>query len=271
MTPAYFAGIDLGSSFAKVVIIDGGGASGTTSIGNGSVMARAIHRTGIDFDDIAAKTLDEALASAKLQRKDLSRICVTGVGRRACTFADLVKPEIVCFARGVYAQEQKACTIVDIGGQDNKVVLINDAGKQLNFKMNRKCAAGTGAFLEEISHRLDTPSAEMNQRAQSVSAAINIGSYCTVFSVTEIIHHIREGKNISEIFRGVYESVVKRILEMDPLEGDVVLCGGAVAANPVLGDLFREKLGARVTIAPHAQTLGAFGAALYAADPPDGV
>jgi predicted CoA-substrate-specific enzyme activase len=194
---------------------------------------------------------------------------VTGVGRRACTFADVVKPEIICFARGVYTQAKKGCTIVDIGGQDNKVVLINDAGKQLNFKMNRKCAAGTGAFLEEISHRLNTTSAEMNQRASSVTAVVNIGSYCTVFSVTEIIHHIREGKNINEIFRGVYESVVKRILEMDPLDGDVILCGGAIAANPVLGDLFIEKLGDRVTIAPHAQTLGAFGAALYAADAVD--
>lgn len=254
----HFAGIDLGSSFAKVVIMDA----------VGKVVSRAIKRTGIAFDDIAKDTLAEALNAASLMRTDLQRIGVTGVGRRACTFADVVKPEIVCFARGVFSEVKKACTIVDIGGQDNKVVVINGEGKQLNFKMNRKCAAGTGAFLEEISHRLDTPHADMNRRAASVSATVNIGSYCTVFSVTEIIHHIREGKNINEIFRGVYESVVKRILEMDPLEGDVVLCGGAVAANPVLGDLFREKLGDRVTIAAHAQTLGAWGAALYAGDSP---
>jgi len=254
---AHFAGIDLGSSFAKVVIIDDAN----------QVIARAIRRTGIAFDDVARETLAEALSSSGLQRSAIQRICVTGVGRRACTFADIVKPEIVCFARGVFSEVRKACTIVDIGGQDNKVVIINAEGKQLSFKMNRKCAAGTGAFLEEISHRLNTPHADMNQRAASVTATVNIGSYCTVFSVTEIIHHIREGKNINEIFRGVFESVVKRILEMDPLAGDVVLCGGAVAAHPVLGDLFREKLGDRVTTAPHAQTLGACGAALYAADP----
>ncbi|OGS18180.1 MAG: hypothetical protein A3J70_04840 [Elusimicrobia bacterium RIFCSPHIGHO2_02_FULL_61_10] len=157
---------------------------------------------------------------------------------------------------------------MDIGGQDNKVVRVDDGGRQLDFKMNRKCAAGTGAFLEEIARRLDIEPEGISEMARRARQAVEIGSYCTVFTCTEIIHHIREGASPEGILRGCYESVVKRILEMDPLEGEVALSGGVIAAHPVIADILGEKLGRAPFVAPQAQFVGAFGAALMSREGP---
>ena len=139
---------------------------------------------------------------------------------------------------------------------------VADGGRQLDFKMNRKCAAGTGAFLEEIARRLDVAPEAISEMARRAPKAVEIGSYCTVFTCTEIIHHIREGASPEGILRGCYESVVKRILEMDPLEGEVALSGGVIATHPVIADILAEKLGRAPFVPPQAQFVGALGAAL---------
>lgn len=252
--PLYFAGLDLGSAFTKAVVI----------AEDGIVRGTSIVRTGISFETNAEQAFAGALSLAQLPRESIRAVGSTGVGRRNCTFASVVKPEIGCFAKGVYFHHRDRCVVVDIGGQDNKVIRVSQTGAQESFKMNRKCAAGTGAFLEEISFKLNVPLEEMNERARRSPRIVSIGSYCTVFSATEIIHRIREGNDIDAIFRGVYESVVKRVLEMDSIADTVVLAGGAVATNSVLVDLFREKLEATVVVPPSPQTLGALGAALYA-------
>ena len=253
---AYFAGLDLGSAFTKAVVITE----------DGTVAGTHIERTGLSFETNAEKVFEGALAQAGITRDQLGSVGATGVGRKNCSFAKVVKPEIGCFAKGVFFHHRGHCVVVDIGGQDNKVIHVSQSGQQEYFKMNRKCAAGTGAFLEEISFKLNVPQKEMNERASRATRVVSIGSYCTVFSATEIIHHIREGKEIDEIFRGVYESVVKRVLEMDPIADTVVLAGGAIANNSVLVELFREKLKVQVIVPPSPQTLGALGAALYARD-----
>jgi predicted CoA-substrate-specific enzyme activase len=252
----YFAGLDLGSAFTKAVVISREAA----------ILGTHVERTGISFETNAEKVFEGALAKAGVSRGDVRVVGATGVGRRNCPFATVIKPEIGCFAKGVYFHHRGHCMVIDIGGQDNKVIRVSQSGQQEYFKMNRKCAAGTGAFLEEISFKLNVPQQEMNARAQRADRVVSIGSYCTVFSATEIIHHIREGKDIDAIFRGVYESVVKRVLEMDPIADTVVLAGGAIANNSVLVDLFREKLPVQVIVPPSPQTLGALGAALYARD-----
>ena len=151
---------------------------------------------------------------------------------------------------------------MDIGGQDNKVVSVDGRGRAVYFKMNRKCAAGTGAFLEEIAHRLAISPARLSRVAKTAKGRVEIGSYCTVFTCTEIIHHIREGASPEGILRGCYESVVKRILEMDPLDGEVALSGGVIATHPVIADILAEKLGRAPFVPPQAQFVGALGAAL---------
>ncbi len=250
----YYAGVDVGSAFTKAVVIDS----------EGYTLGSAIVRTGISFEANAKLALDGAISEAGIDRAALRLIGATGVGRRNCTFASVVKPEIGCFAQACYFHHRKHCVVIDIGGQDNKVIRVGENGIQESFQMNRKCAAGTGAFVEEISFKLNIPQHEMNARALRASRSVKIGSYCTVFSATEIIHHIREGKDIDEILRGVYESVVRRVLEMDQIDDTVLLAGGAIANNSVLVDLFREKIAAEVIVPPSPQTLGAFGAALYA-------
>lgn len=251
-----YAGVDLGSAFTKAVVVDE----------FGKVLGHHVVRTGLSFEANAERAFSGALEQAGVARERVVGVGATGVGRRTCAFATVVKPEIGCFAKGVYHHQRGRCVVVDIGGQDNKVIHVSATGLQDSFKMNRKCAAGTGAFLEEIAFKLDVPHTEMNERAARATKTVTIGSYCTVFSATEIIHRLREGADVDGLFRGVYESVVKRVLEMAPITDTAVLAGGAVASNPVLVDLFREKLTVPVVVPPSPQTLGALGAALWARD-----
>ncbi len=249
----YFAGIDLGSSFAKAVIIDE----------NSKVLARETMRSGVSFEEIAKLVFDKALSTAKLKESDIQSLVSTGVGRQNCPFAKFNKPEIGCFAKGVHNLRKSDATIIDIGGQDNKIIKIDKQGRQLSFKMNRKCAAGTGAFIEEIAFKLSTTPEEMNRLAETATECVEIGSYCTVFSGTEIIKQIRLGNNANAIFKGVFYSVVKRLLEMDSLEGEVILTGGAIANNPVLVSAFKETVKNPIFIPEFPQSIGALGAAVY--------
>jgi predicted CoA-substrate-specific enzyme activase len=154
--------------------------------------------------------------------------------------------------------------VVDIGGQDNKVITIGADGRREHFKMNRKCAAGTGAFLEEIALRLGLPPSELERLAGGAGEAVRLSSFCTVFAKTEILSHLARGVPVTEIVRGAFHSVVARIVEMDPLEGEVVMTGGVVAHNPTVAAILAERIGRPVAIAPDPQFVGALGAALVA-------
>ena len=125
-------------------------------------------------------------------------------------------------------------TIVDIGGQDNKLIQLDDQGRRVHFKMNRKCAAGTGAFLEEIALRLDLPIQELNGLAEQSTEEVSLGSFCTVFTATEILEKIRAGERVEDIVKGAFRSVVKRIREMGAVEGAWCMTGGVVAHHPLL-------------------------------------
>jgi activator of 2-hydroxyglutaryl-CoA dehydratase len=132
--------------------------------------------------------------------------------------------------------------------------------------MNRKCAAGTGAFLEEIAYRLKIPIEELNELAEKAEREVHLGSYCTVFTATELLAKIREGVEARDLVRGVFGSVLKRALEMDPLEGKIAMSGGVVAHNPFLVEMFGRKLEREIFIPPLPQYTGALGAALFALD-----
>lgn len=248
MPIACFTGVDIGSSFTKAVVIDPEGA----------ILAAHVLKTGMDFTSASRRALEQAAADGL---RGLA-VVATGVGRSRCVEAPPTMTEISCIARGSYHRVPRPHVVVDIGGQDNKVVRVAEGGRQLDFKMNRKCAAGTGAFLEEIARRLDVAPESISEMARRARKAVEIGSYCTVFTCTEIIHHVREGASPEGILRGCYESVVKRILEMDPLDGEVALSGGVIATHPVIADILAEKLGRAPFVPPQAQFVGALGAAL---------
>ena len=251
---SFFGGLDIGASATKAVIVDA----------RDRILGDAVRRTGVDIPECAADCLEDALAVAGLNRDDLTTIFSTGFGRHEVPFATRAKTEITCHARGCFHHFPRAITIIDIGGQDAKVIRLNAQGATLDFKMNRKCAAGTGAFLEEIAERLDVPPDEVNQRATASAETVSLGSYCTVFTKTEILARMREGKPLNALLRGVLESVVKRVLEMCMPEGEVVMSGGVVMHHPLVVTLLGERLGRAVLLPPSPQTMGALGAALLA-------
>lgn len=249
-----FAGIDVGTSTTKAVVIDA----------KKQVLGCFIHRSGIDLTSAATQAFDEAVAQAGITKGAVNATVATGYGRKNIPFVQHTRTEISCHGRGCYHFFPEAITIVDIGGQDSKIIKLNAKGKRTGFKMNRKCAAGTGAFLEEIARKLDIPISELNDLARGASNTAKIGSYCTVFTATEILDRIRLGEKMDDIVRGLFNSVTKRIVEMDTLTDRVIMTGGVITFNDIVAELLSSRAGIEVEIAPHPQEAGAFGAALFA-------
>ena len=254
MTSPIFVGVDIGASRTKVAILDP----------QKNLIGRSEKKSGTDFSDTAVSCLESALKMANSSRTDIVKTVSTGYGRNNVTFSDQTKTEIGCHAKGCYFHFPKAITVIDIGGQDNKVIKLDEKGNRISFKMNRKCAAGTGAFLEEMSMRLDIPLADMDGLARQATEQVELGSYCTVFSATEVLEKIRQGKKVPDIVKGLYLSVIKRLLEMDALGDTVVMSGGVVAYNPYLVKMVGERIGREVLVPDYPQYSGAFGAALFA-------
>ena len=218
----------------------------------------------MDFAAAAAEVLGRALDRAGVQESGLRSIFATGYGRANVARAAGVKTEIACHAKGCFHHFPEAQTIIDIGGQDNKIIKLDQSGARISFKMNRKCAAGTGAFLEEMAARLGLELSQMNRMAEQAEEAVELGSYCTVFSATEVLEKIRQGKSPEGIVKGIYLSMARRVLEMDSLENRVVLTGGVAAHNPIMAEILGELGQCRVSLPPSAQLTGALGAALFA-------
>ena len=250
----FYCGVDVGAAATKLVLIDG----------DAEVLAREVRSSGIDYAATAEACLGQALAGSGAVSGNIAYCVATGYGRGNVEFADERKTEIHCHGIGCHHLVPEAITVLDIGGQDNKVVRLEADGRRVDFKMNRKCAAGTGAFLEEIAMRLDLPLEEMDALARRGTATVRLSSFCTVFAKTEILAHLRRGESVDAIVRGAFESVVTRVLEMDALNGTVVLTGGVVAHNQTIGEILAAKLGREVTVAPYPQFTGALGAALMA-------
>jgi len=250
----YFGGVDIGASASKSVVINS----------RKQLLASDVRKTGVDFEACARESMDAVLSTAGLGYEDLTRTYSTGYGRHNVGFASDSRTEIACHSKAVFHFFPRRTTVVDVGGQDNKIIHIDASGRRESFKMNRKCAAGTGAFLEEVAQRIDVTLDEIDSIARQATELVHMGSYCTVFTKTEILAHIRAGKKVPDIVAGLIESIAKRILEMDPLTGDVVLSGGVVAHNPVLAEILSRHLQRPVQVLPNAQLAGAFGAALMA-------
>jgi len=253
-TDRLYAGVDVGASRTKVALLDDQQA----------LRGYGIQKSGVDFAQTADRCLDEALEMAHAGKSDIVHAVSTGYGRKNVRFSQGTKTEIACHARGCFHYFPVAMTIVDIGGQDNKIIKVDEAGRRISFKMNRKCAAGTGAFLEEMAMRLDIPLEDMDGLARQSDHMVELGSYCTVFSGTEVLEKIRQGEEVPAIVKGLFYSVIKRVLEMDSLTDKVAMTGGVVAHNPMLVTMVQEITSREVLVPDHPQLTGAVGAALYA-------
>ncbi|MFX1282552.1 MAG: acyl-CoA dehydratase activase [Promethearchaeota archaeon] len=251
-----FAGIDVGSSFTKVVVIDQ----------SKNIYGTDIRFSGTNLRNTAEQSLYTALQNNNLESR-IKGIVATGYGRRNVQIDEQTIStitEISCNAKAAqFYYPNKELSIIDIGGQDTKIIKTKD-GKRTNFKMNRKCAAGTGMFLEELALKLRIQPNDLNILASESSNPTSISSYCTVFAATEILSRIREGETMEDLVRGAFHSVVKRVMEIDVLENEVVLTGGVIAHNSIIVDIFEEELGRSVSVPPSPQLFVAVGAALYA-------
>ena len=250
----YFAGIDVGTSYIKIVIIDE----------NNKIKASFVDRTSPDLQKSIKQVYENAISSTNISNNDVKHIKATGFGRDNVSFANSVVTEISSHAKGAHHYFPKKIIIVDIGGQDTKIIKTDTEGKIQGFKMNRKCAAGTGSFLEEIAYKLNIPINEMNTLASKSDKETALSSFCTVFASTEIITRIKEGERIEDMVKSAFESIVRRVIEMDPLAGNVVATGGVVAYNDVILKILEKQIGKEIFIPPNPQMSGAIGAALFA-------
>jgi len=256
---AVFVGADVGASRTKVAVMTR----------DRRLLGYSVEKSGTDFTATADQCLDASLRMAGVPAAAVAKAVSTGYGRKNVSYSEETRTEIGCHGKGCYLYFPFATTIIDIGGQDNKIIKLDDDGRRVSFKMNRKCAAGTGAFLEEMSPRLDIPLEEMDGLASQSTDMVKLGSFCTVFSATEVLENIRRGRQVTDIIKGLFFSVIQRVLEMDALGPKVVMTGGVVAHNPYLVNMAEERIGRSILVPELPQLTGAIGAALYAMESVD--
>jgi len=249
----YFAGIDLGSTMTKVVIIDEAG----------KIRARVESHTGAEHRRLANRVMEEALAQANLPFAEIDYVVATGYGRINVPFADRQITELTCHARGVFSLFPSVKTALDIGGQDAKGLKIKE-GKLIDFVMNDKCAAGTGRFLEVIAKALGLKLEDLGSISLKSANRVSISNTCTIFAQQEVIAHLSEGIPLEDIVAGLHEAIASRavgMLRRLKIEPDVVFTGG-VAKNSGVVKAVRENLGGEVLVPEDPLISGALGAAL---------
>ena len=258
MSKGYFAGIDSGSTSTDVVILNK----------NKEIVTGIILPTGAGAAIGAERALEEALQDAKLQREDIDALVTTGYGRSAIQDGDKSITEITCHARGAHYLDPQVRTVVDIGGQDSKVIRLDENGAVVNFVMNDKCAAGTGRFLEMMARTMEMSLDKMSVTGLHYAEDITISSMCTVFAESEVVSLIAQNKATDDIVHGLNKAVASKTASLAKRvggEGKYMMTGG-VSKNKGLVKTLEEKLGAELVISDKAQLCGALGAALFAAD-----
>ena len=251
-----FAGIDIGSLSTDTVIIDG----------NGFILGYDVSPTGSNSIVAAHRSFDLVLGKLGLQPGDVASVVATGYGRVSTPFAHKTITEITCHARGAYDLFPETHTVIDIGGQDSKVIRVGPKGRVEDFAMNDKCAAGTGRFLEVMAKALEVELEEMGPLSMESTADITVSSMCTVFAESEVISLVAVGQPVTDIISGIHDSIANRICALVDRVGltpQVTMTGG-VAKNPGLVEKMEKKLGCRLNLPHEPQIVGALGAALLA-------
>ncbi|MBC7320402.1 2-hydroxyacyl-CoA dehydratase [bacterium] len=248
------AGIDSGSTSTNVVIIDS----------EKRILGYSIIPTGARSVESAYKALEEALKIANIKIEDLSYIVATGYGRIGIPFANLEVTEITCHAKGAFFLDRDVRTIIDIGGQDSKIIKIDEEGKVIDFVMNDKCSAGTGRFLENMSRVLEIPVERMGEESLDWKEDLEISSMCTVFAESEVISLIARNKERKDILHALNKSIVKRIVSfIERIDGEPkYMMTGGVAKNAGVVRCLEERLREKVIVPDEPQIVGALGSAL---------
>lgn len=251
----YFAGVDIGSTMTKVVLIDMDGAILSTIKGP----------TGPEHRQLANEVMRMALEQAKVPLKEVAYIVATGYGRLNVPFADRQITELTCHARGVYSLFPGVRIAIDIGGQDAKCMKIQN-GKLVDFVMNDKCAAGTGRFLEVIAVTLGIKLEDLGALSIKSTKKVSISNVCTIFAQQEIVARLSEGEKAEDIIAGMHDALASRVATLAKrfkIEPDVVLTGG-VAKNIGMVKAMKEHLGCKLLVPEEPLLTGAMGAAILA-------
>lgn len=255
MSGPLYVGIDVGSSATKCILLDQ----------RAEVVGHHVLPSGFNYADVAKRVLAESLSAAGATAGQVTRCVATGYGRRQVETATRFVTEITCHARGAREWYPQVRHIIDVGGQDTKVIQINDAGQMVDYRMNAKCAAGTGTFLESIALKVGLSLKEIDQLAMTSTADTVVNSYCTVFAGTEVIERIKEGQPREDIAMGLFRSIASRVREMMNLQdGPVAVTGGVVAHCLAMKRALEEILETDVLLPPLPQHAGAYGGALLA-------
>lgn len=256
----YFIGVDIGSTTIKIVLVDDAG----------NMIDKIGSPTGSMFNKNALDSLDRLLASNNLTKEDISYIVSTGYGRKLFKVSNENINELTANAKGArncLGEDKKVKTIINVGGQDTKVIILDNNGKMSNFFMNDKCAAGTGRFLDISARNLEV---EVDQleilHFEAKDTPLPINSICAVFAESEIISLLAAGHQSSEIASGIHYSIAKRIVRLagrGRVE-DAVLFDGGTALNKGMVDALENELMRPVYVNDYPQFTTAFGAALIA-------
>ena len=251
----YAAGIDSGSASTDAVILDR----------SGKICGWAIVPTGAGAATGARQALEQALTMAGIAESDLGSKVYTGYGREFLGDDGAAVTEITCHARGAHHLDPAVRTVIDIGGQDSKVIRLSESGAVETFAMNDKCAAGTGRFLEMMARSLEISIDELGPVSLQSKENIEISSMCSVFAESEVISLIAQNKEIADIAHGIHKAIAGKamsLLKRVGLNPGYMMTGG-VAKNPGVVAVLEEQLGEKLHIYEEPEIVGALGAALY--------
>lgn len=255
MADVYTMGVDVGSTTSKCLILK-----------NGAEVCASVIVTAGTGTSGPGRAVAAALEQAGLKREELRAVTATGYGRNTFEGADFVVSELSCHAIGAHATFPEARTVIDIGGQDAKVLRIGSNGKMENFLMNDKCAAGTGRFLDVMARVLELDVSELEQKDAEAKGKVNISSTCTVFAESEVISQLANNVDLCDLVAGIHASVAVRTASLARRLGvlEPVAMTGGVARNGGVVRALERELGVSIRVSPEAQLNGAYGAAIYA-------
>ena len=255
---AYAAGVDVGSTQTKAVIVNEAA----------EIVARALIDTGANVSAAAQKAYEKVLELAGIEEREVEYVVGTGYGRYKVTFGNKQITEISCHGRGAVHMFPGTRTVLDMGGQDSKAIRVSPRGEILDFCMNDKCAAGTGRFLGAAAQALQIPLDELGPLSLKSTKPVRISTTCTVFAESEILSWLGKGKKVEDILWGVHQSIAARsvgLLKRVGIEEEITFTGG-VAKNIGMVKALEEKLGKKLNVSEDSHFMGALGAALFALD-----
>lgn len=253
----FWLGIDAGSSYTKLVLVDS----------SQKPVARQIAPRGSNIEASCRDCMDQLLRDSGINLDQIEGIASTGYGRKQVSFANKAITEVTALSIGAFCLDQAIRTIIDVGGQDSKVIGLDESGNVVDFALNSKCAAGTGKFLEVTSASLGLALENLTILAKQADKSLCLSSTCTVFAESEIISHLAAGEKKENIIKALHTAVSSQILGLfhqvcSRSDGKILFTGGVALNEGIVSEL-QHRLNRDILVSESPQYVGAFGVAIY--------